>query len=111
VHAAERAGDRFQRLDDRRMLRRLRLKVRESGLNAGQRGLCVRNELRASRALDLVQRAHGLRDGCSEFEQMRRHVGIRLQRVEASRERLSRGSRERNGIGHGLALLLIRIEP
>ena len=52
----------------------------------------------------LVQRAHGLRDRRRELEQVLRNVGVRLEGVEASRERFPGGARERDGVGHGFVI-------
>jgi hypothetical protein len=101
VHAPERGGHRFERGGDGRELRRLRLKLGHGDLEMRERCRGVRQQLRTARALDLVQRAHRLRDGCRELEQLRWHVGICLEGVQTSSERFASSAREGDGVGHG----------
>jgi hypothetical protein len=100
VDAPERAGDCFGGGDDDRMARGLRLELREGLLEAGQRGLRVRDAWRPPCALDLMERAHGLREGRGELDQMGGDVGVALQRIEAARERLARGTSQHDDVGH-----------
>ena len=101
MYAPESRGHGLERDRHGRILRGLRLKLGHRGLQERQGGGGVRRELRASGSLDLVQRAHRLRDRRRELEQALRNVGIRLEGVEASRERFSGGARKRDGVGHG----------
>jgi hypothetical protein len=63
VYVAERAGHRLHRRDNRRHGGGLRLERGKGRLDVRQRCVSVRTELGASRRLDAMQRAHGLRDG------------------------------------------------
>jgi hypothetical protein len=102
VDAPERGGHRLEGRRHGGVLRRLRLKLGDRGLKERKRGGSIGRELRPSGALDLMQRAHRLSDRCGKLEQALRNVGIRLEGVEASRERFSGDARERDGVGHGL---------
>jgi hypothetical protein len=97
----ERARHRFEGRRHGGELRGLRLELRDRGLEEGKRRGRVGRELRPARALDLVERAHRLRDRCGQLEQALWNVGIRLEGVEASRERFSGDARKRDGVGHG----------
>jgi hypothetical protein len=68
VDAAQRACDGFHRRGNGRQLGRLRLQLSQGGLDTRQRRLRTRPEQRAARPLDLMQRAHCLRDGCRQLE-------------------------------------------
>ena len=100
VNKTEGGGDRFDRLRDRGMRRGLCLKRLERRAHVVERRVRVRLELRSAASFDLMQCAHRLRDRRRELEEHRRDVRIGLQCVQPSRERLSRVSRCRNGVGH-----------
>jgi hypothetical protein len=92
VHRTERTRHRLGRGQDHLVARGLRLQLRQRVLQVRERVLRVRRQFRSARALDLVKRSHRLRDWRREVEQVRRHVRVALQRVEATRERLACGS-------------------
>jgi hypothetical protein len=100
VHIAQSSGHGLERGGDGGMLRRRRLKLGHRGLQVREGGRRVRVELNAPRSLDLVEGAHGLRDGSSELEQALRDVGIRLEGIEPVSQRFPGDARKRDGVGH-----------
>ena len=96
MQAAERAGHGLHGRQDGGVLYGLRLKLTERGLYALQGPQAVLFDHLTARALYLVQGPHGLGDGRGAFEQMARKVGVSLQSLKPSRERLARGSGERD---------------
>ncbi|MBX3259206.1 MAG: hypothetical protein KF782_05900 [Labilithrix sp.] len=64
-----------------------RLELRERAAYVVQRDVRVGREL--ARSLELVERAHRLRDGRREVHEVTRHARVGLQGVESARERLA----------------------
>ena len=85
------------------------MQLRKRRLQARKRRLRVRHQRGPSRTLDLMQRAHGLRDRRRKVEQLLWHVRVALKRVQPTRKGLSCGAGDRNDVGHS-CVLLARIE-
>ncbi len=105
VHERERAGDRFHRRADGREIRRSRLELGERLAHVLERDVRVRDEGCAVRLLDLVERAHRLRDRRGELHELRRQVRVGLQRAETFGKVFSRRARGRCRVGHEGAMI------
>ncbi len=89
VHEPERRSDRLEGIGHGGHGGRLSLQLGERTTHVTEGGLGVRRKLCPLRALNLVKRPHGLRDGLGDVENVRRNVRVGLKRREAFRQGFS----------------------